>query len=208
MFLSWTIRFLRKKIVLAIIFGLSLSYCLLSIIFPKNSQKYDNIDVVPMRRANRHFNWHQNEAEEMEIDANETALGFTCRNSVQGKLLIADDRGYICSRSEVLANGCCNVDNAQRYNCDTCKENGCCAIYENCISCCLDPQKKTLLQELLEKVERSSVLFSSVNDLFELCLSKCRTSSVSVQHENSYIDSKYKHCYSDVNPGSNTADVT
>ena len=67
----------------------------------------------------------------------------TCRNSVQGKVLIVDDRGYVCSRSDLLSSGCCNTgsDNTKKFACDTCKDNGCCSIYEYCISCCLHPDK-------------------------------------------------------------------
>lgn len=66
-----------------------------------------------------------------------------CRNSVQGKTLLVDDEGYVCGRNELLSNGCCDSSkNAVQYNCDTCnREDGCCAIYERCVSCCLNPNK-------------------------------------------------------------------
>lgn len=51
--------------------------------------------------------------------------------------------GYVCSRHDVLANGCCNVESSStnRYHCESCHDNGCCSIYEYCISCCLQPEK-------------------------------------------------------------------
>lgn len=41
-------------------------------------------------------------------------------------------------------------------------------------------------------LETYNPIYSSVTDHFELCLTKCRTSSLSVQHENSYKDPNYK----------------
>lgn len=66
-----------------------------------------------------------------------------CRNSVQGKILLVDDEGYVCARNKLLSNGCCDPDeNVVQYSCDTCNEmEGCCAIYEKCVSCCLNPNK-------------------------------------------------------------------
>lgn len=118
----------------------------------------------------------------------------SCRNSVQGKVLIADDKGYLCSRRDLQANGCCSATSKQ-YSCETCLTNDCCAIYEHCISCCMHPQKRPLLQKIVSNGVNLAVIFSSVTDHFEFCLAKCRTSSQSVQHENSYRDPRAKHCY-------------
>ena len=54
--------------------------------------------------------------------------------------------GYVCSRTDILSSGCCNTDSetTKRYSCETCKENGCCSIYEYCISCCLHPDKVSM----------------------------------------------------------------
>lgn len=43
-------------------------------------------------------------------------------------------------------------------------------------------------------------LFMAVEDHFELCLAKCRTSSQSVQHENTYRDPVAKYCYGESPP--------
>lgn len=55
-----------------------------------------------------------------------------------------------------MSDGCCNVnaEESKRYACDSCKDNGCCNIYEYCISCCLNPQKvkikwTTILQQII-----------------------------------------------------------
>lgn len=65
-----------------------------------------------------------------------------CRNSIQGKVLIVDDEGYVCPRNQLLNNGCCKVTaKSIQYNCKTCNDDGCCAVYERCVSCCLNPNK-------------------------------------------------------------------
>lgn len=71
---------------------------------------------------------------------------INCRNSIQGKTLIVDDEGYVCSRSNLAKTGCCNLNtftaDAQQYSCHTCNdETGCCAAYEYCVSCCLSPER-------------------------------------------------------------------
>lgn len=70
-------------------------------------------------------------------------LTTTCRNSVQGKNLLVDDRGFVCSLTNILSTGCCNteIDNQIQFSCDTCTETNCCKVYENCVSCCLHPNK-------------------------------------------------------------------
>ncbi|XP_024203835.1 SREBP regulating gene protein isoform X2 [Pan troglodytes] len=60
-------------------------------------------------------------------------------------------------------------------------------------------------QLLLERfLNRAAVafqnLFMAVEDHFELCLAKCRTSSQSVQHENTYRDPVAKYCYGESPP--------
>lgn len=66
-----------------------------------------------------------------------------------------DERGVVCARHELLPNGCCTRERKQaskteeasvtalkeRYSCKTCNAQGCCAIYEYCVSCCLHPAK-------------------------------------------------------------------
>lgn len=193
------VRFLKKRIVLAVIFCVSLLYCLSSFLNENaiGAETGDSVNSIPLPSSS--FKWHM----EKEKPGNSSAV-VTCRNSVQGKVLVADDRGYVCQRSEVASTGCCAVDaaNTRRYCCETCQANGCCSIYEYCISCCMHPQKITLLQKIIgEASETFKMLVASITDHFELCLTKCRTSSESVHHENSYRDPKAKHCYADEPPG-------
>ncbi|XP_023097221.2 SREBP regulating gene protein isoform X1 [Felis catus] len=111
---------------------------------------------------------------------NSSRPGNQCRNSIQGKHLITDELGYICERKDLLVNGCCNVNvpGTKQYRCDGCLPNGCCSAYEYCVSCCLQPSKQLLLERFLNRAAVAfQNLFMAVEDHFELCLAKCRTSS-------------------------------
>ena len=105
---------------------------------------------VHIRRLNQPFTWNfDNETgsgatgqhdgvDDAAMNKTETK---TCRNSVQGKALIADDRGYVCDRRSLKNSGCCDSDTSQRYSCSDCHSTtGCCKVYETCISCCMDPK--------------------------------------------------------------------
>lgn len=61
--------------------------------------------------------------------------------------------------------------------------------------------QKEVLEDVLGKAAGTlNLLLTSVTDHFELCLTKCRTSSQSVQHENSYRNPRAKHCYGEAPP--------
>ncbi|XP_071179838.1 SREBP regulating gene protein-like [Mytilus edulis] len=141
------------------------------------------------------FQWKPNLP---DVVSNNSTKIVPCRNSVQGKLIIVDERGYICNRTELDNRGCCDVtlQHISKHRCDKCSSNGCCEQFEFCVSCCLNPEKKTLLTRVLEEARQlGDRSLASVGDQFELCLAKCRTSSQSVQHENSYRNPKAKYCY-------------
>lgn len=137
----------------------------------------------------KHFKW-------LDLE-NKTAIR-KCRNSVQGPDYIADEQGFVCSYGDMALNGCCipERNSTERFSCYTCQGSRCCKLYEHCVSCCLQPDKRHILESVLTMQANSrSPLLRSVTDTFELCLSKCRTSSISVQQENVYRDSTYKYCY-------------
>ncbi|KAI5644319.1 hypothetical protein NE865_03688 [Phthorimaea operculella] len=183
------VRFIRRRLVLGIIFASSLTYCIVSFLREGSHRNMIYQDISIERKP---FVWRTLQ------EHNDTNDIVTCRNSVQGKLLIVDDRGYICQRPDLMRNGCCDTDgeSTKKYSCDTCKENNCCVVYEHCVSCCLDPGKRDMLELVLSKLSaEENVLFRSLSDDYELCLTKCRTSSHSVLHENSYRDPAYKHCF-------------
>ncbi|KAF6206187.1 hypothetical protein GE061_017415 [Apolygus lucorum] len=188
-------RFVRRKAVLFCIFFCSLCYAIISFLSDTPFSSGDDIDSIKFKNFDSLI-WHSDQ----DDFGNSSSKLTTCRNSVQGMTLVVDDRGYVCSRFHVLPTGCCDQSkNPVRYSCDTCKDNGCCSIYENCVSCCMQPNKKELLQGMLRRApDTFHVVFASITDHYELCLAKCRTSSLSVQHENSYRDPSAKHCYNDV----------
>ena len=47
--------------------------------------------------------------------------------------------GFVCQLPEVQSSGCCQ--GSRRYECSSCQDTGCCAVYEHCVSCCLHPDK-------------------------------------------------------------------
>jgi hypothetical protein len=127
------VRLLRKRIVLALIFTLSFTYCLLSLIRDRNHVKsmsanlyeYESdvdIDQFHIRlKLNESIQQNLNLNQDMNNDNN--GSGLKCRNSIQGKVLIADDRGFVCHRKDVLLTGCCDETNTNTklYSCDTCQ---------------------------------------------------------------------------------------
>ncbi|NXE68542.1 CL049 protein, partial [Calcarius ornatus] len=132
---------------------------------------------------------------------NSSQLSNQCRNSVQGKLLITDELGYICERKDLLVNGCCNVHvpSTKLYSCDSCLPNGCCSIYEFCVSCCLQPSK---VMDFLLLSRCSQLLGSLWMPCFTVCvlLKLLLLSWQSVQHENTYRDPIAKYCYGEYPP--------
>lgn len=157
------LRLLRRRIVLALIFCLSLTYFLVNLfgnvswivgwpikhLFPKDfiifshffhsqgvSLSKDSEDIVYTRQEPLVWRETVNNSSFNEVTPPK------CRNSVQGRTHIVDDEGYVCSRSDLLATGCCKLTAlSEQYDCDTCIDDGCCAVYEYCVSCCLNPNK-------------------------------------------------------------------
>uniref|UniRef100_A0A182PUB9 SREBP regulating gene protein n=1 Tax=Anopheles epiroticus TaxID=199890 RepID=A0A182PUB9_9DIPT len=226
-------KFFRRRLVLAIIFLLSFSYCMVHLIQRNNSFNL-NADYLQTQQLLRSKNIIWNKARHIRPGAklaevlvgsastiaNETdedrggeqpAPSNSCRNSIQGKSLLVDDRGYVCARTELLANGCCseNADTVKLFSCYTCRPNRCCAVYEYCVACCLNPDKRPILEEVLAKANgRQVALYAEVTDQFELCMTKCRTNSQSVQNENKYRNPEQKHCYGEIGDAGAAAAVT
>ncbi|GCB68743.1 SREBP regulating gene protein [Scyliorhinus torazame] len=185
-------KVLRKRWVLAVVFGLSLIYFLSSTLRQEQRTVLDR-NLLQLRGSERRIVW------KVRFNLGNSSRPYTqCRNSIQGKLLITDEQGYVCERKDLLVNGCCSVNtpSTKLYACDTCLANDCCTVYEYCVSCCLQPNKQPLLEHFLNRAaEAFQNLFTAIEDHFELCLAKCRTSSQSVQHENNYRDPAAKYCY-------------
>ena len=71
--------------------------------------------------------------------------------------------GFFCPIQNVTRIGCCNTSSflTKRFYCETCHARGCCKRYENCVSCCLDP----------DKVNHSHRMFSILGILYMHCAS-------------------------------------
>ncbi|XP_034872968.1 SREBP regulating gene protein isoform X13 [Mirounga angustirostris] len=167
-------RLLRKRWVLALVFGLSLVY-FLSSTFKQEERAVRDRNLLQVQDHDQPIPWKV----QFHL-GNSSRPGNQCRNSIQGKHLITDELGYICERKDLLVNGCCNVNvpGTKQYRCDGCLPHGCCGAYEYCVSCCLQPSKQLLLERFLNRAAVAfQNLFMAVEDHFELCLAKCRTSS-------------------------------
>lgn len=149
------LRFIRRRIVLAVIFCMSLTYFLISLI--QNVRNSPQILII-MFNIFYFFQGVSLESDDFEIKRERPLIwrthldrqqNFTnstkCRNSIQGIKLLVDDRGVVCSRSDLISSsGCCDpaAESSAMFNCETCSEtHHCCSIYEHCVSCCLNPDK-------------------------------------------------------------------
>lgn len=196
-------KILRKRLVLFGIFLFSLTYFTIST-FP-GLNLFTGL-VISTNTHTTHEIMKDIDIFKLSPKYNERNSSKVCRNSVQGLILLADEYGYVCDRKDLSIRGCCNPQGSstKHYFCETCIDNDCCNVYEHCVSCCLQPEKQPLLRKILGKASDSfNNLFASVTDHFELCLAKCRTSSQSVQHENSYRDPKAKYCFGEHPPSLN-----
>ena len=68
--------------------------------------------------------------------------------------------GFVCHREAVLEGGCCDQSESdvQQFVCDSCINNGCCSVYEHCVSCCLQPEKVNLKEGKNNKPKSHEVL--------------------------------------------------
>ncbi|KHN72895.1 UPF0454 protein C12orf49 -like protein [Toxocara canis] len=142
------------------------------------------------RTAHRHIQWLADSGLKNGGEINETTGELACRNTRQGKVTVTDDRGiifwefsfvgYTCDRSYLMLNGCCEVSaQNSRFTCEGCDlQSGCCSFYEHCVACCMRPDQKQILLEMIETTSGHRLRqILSATDQFELCTLKCRTSS-------------------------------
>ncbi|KAG0605438.1 hypothetical protein M758_9G059100 [Ceratodon purpureus] len=117
-----------------------------------------------------------------------------CNNTVQGRYLLSDSRGYVCSIMEVNpATACC--PGGEQFSCQGCNTGTqCCDSYEYCVSCCLNPMRTALEVALKTKLARQATA-GMCTSLFDYCSGRCRHNSESVVHENAYVSGEH-HCYS------------
>ncbi|XP_021752321.1 uncharacterized protein LOC110717845 [Chenopodium quinoa] len=118
-----------------------------------------------------------------------------CRNTVQGRYLLADDNGYVCDALSVDPESRCCPQKTGQYSCQGCNLiSQCCNSYEFCVSCCLNPLQTQ--KELVVKVKIAKAANAGTyNSVFDFCAGRCRHNSESVVHENAYL-SDFHHCFS------------
>ncbi|TYZ65963.1 hypothetical protein PybrP1_010959, partial [[Pythium] brassicae (nom. inval.)] len=120
-----------------------------------------------------------------------------CENTVQGVAFVTDSMGYVCSRAQQdkSKRGCCNESDTtlpriKQFACDECDASPphCCAVFEHCVSCCMHPLNENLRREFLTHADPTHPVYGDASSLtvFRYCKFRCRTSSASVQHQNSY----------------------
>lgn len=130
-----------------------------------------------------------------------------CHNTRQGRMLVTDDSGVICTRNQLLSNGCCgNKGDIEHLSCSMCRTDvQCCRSYEYCVSCCLkhlppsdrapDSIDKSSPNIPLTAKSRARPRFSFHS--FDRCLHLCRTSSRSIHHGNKFKTPVLRHCYTE-----------
>ena len=92
-------------------------------------------------------------------------LTFVCTHRVTRWFV-----GYVCRREHTLVSGCCNTTAplTRRFSCVGCRRSGCCALYEHCVSCCLQPQKVTYPDDLLSTSYICILVSTSINALITI----------------------------------------
>ncbi|CAI2725128.1 unnamed protein product [Schistosoma spindalis] len=119
------------------------------------------------------------------FDIRASSPNSTCRHTKQSPILVVDELGYLCNYFNLLTNSCCPFQNlTQRFFCHSCKSNHCCSIYEHCVSCCLNPINKSLWDKVQNLSANNKRHLQLATDAFEFCVAVCRTSSLTVLHEN------------------------
>ncbi|EGZ09898.1 hypothetical protein PHYSODRAFT_549244 [Phytophthora sojae] len=140
----------------------------------------------------------------LKLDSTE----LRCENTVQGVRLLTDSMGYVCTRSQLdkVKAGCCNETDAslpriKQFTCDQCDTNPphCCDVFEHCVSCCMHPLNVRftgIRRDYLTHADPNHPVYSDPAEItvFQYCQYRCRTSSASVQHQNSYRSHR-SFCY-------------
>jgi hypothetical protein len=109
--------------------------------------------------------------------ASKDAPDAPCQHTISNGNVVADEFGRVCRWSEMEPDsGCCvplpSDDPRAIAPCTSCNARSCCAVYENCVGCCVV----------------SGELFSS-------CLGRCRTHSGSMVGAREFADPLGKHCF-------------
>mmetsp|Transcript_7697 Transcript_7697/g.47605 ORF Transcript_7697/g.47605 Transcript_7697/m.47605 type:complete len:257 (-) Transcript_7697:2645-3415(-) len=116
---------------------------------------------------------------------------FQCQSTASGSNYIADDEGKVCNWMDRDPNtACCR--SGEKYTCGRCTEEGCCDVYEQCVSCCLGRMEPSEWNDRRQLPSRPGV--GKWNTPFELCNNVCRTNANMTVHENAYR-SAFRFCF-------------
>ncbi|KAL1803016.1 hypothetical protein ACET3Z_031663 [Daucus carota] len=117
-----------------------------------------------------------------------------CRTTVQGRYLLSDDKGYVCDALSLDPQSRCCHGKSEQYSCHGCNLGlNCCNSYEYCVSCCLNPTKTQEDVAIKTKIAKP-ITAGTYSSVFDYCTGRCRHSSESVIHENTYY-SDFHHCF-------------
>ncbi|XP_075157204.1 SREBP regulating gene protein [Haematobia irritans] len=191
-------RLLKRRLPHIILVVLFFVYIITKIHNMTSKQQFFESDDFEMERT-KPLIWRTIEEHLIPEENITNPTDIKCRNTVQGRDLITDERGFVCNADHVFANGCCDVKrpSTKYYTCESCDPTTyCCGFYEYCVSCCLHPEKRSILELALDVIKgRQAMVYTQVEDQYELCVVKCRTNSHSVKHENRYRDPDHRFCY-------------
>ncbi|KAM7278490.1 hypothetical protein ACFE04_005624 [Oxalis oulophora] len=111
-------------------------------------------------------------------------IGFpnqlNCRTTVQGRYLLADNKGHVCDALSVDPSSRCCPVRGEKFSCQGCNiPSHCCDSYEYCVSCCLDPAR-TRHEDVLQMKVAKPVTSGTYQSVFDFCAGRCRHNSESV----------------------------
>jgi len=122
-------------------------------------------------------------------------LSKSCKNTIQGRHMLTDDRGYVCGVMSVNPSSGCCPEAGEQFPCQGCNiSSQCCDSYEFCVSCCLNPARTHEETAIKMKVAKPTTA-GTYGSIFNFCAGRCRHNSASVVHENAYA-SEMHHCFS------------
>lgn len=122
-------------------------------------------------------------------------LSKSCKNTIQGRYMLTDERGYVCGVMSVNPSSGCCPEAGEQFPCQGCNiSSQCCDSYEFCVSCCLNPARTHKETVIKMKVAKPTTA-GTYGSIFNFCAGRCRHNSACVVHENAYA-SEMHHCFS------------
>ena len=165
----------------------------------------DNDEPAEGRETLAEGHWPLRGAEQRKLSSGSPPR---CEHTVDGRLALVDDRGFVCPHRMIGYDGCCNLsaagataDIVRQFACDRCDASGCCDELEACISCCLKPKHRTGFSAALASRPQAAKLarFKDLMTPLDTCVVLCRHTSEATVHENEYSSERH-HCFAAAAP--------